>query len=124
MRDIFKINQNKNEDLATYVYYTVLGDHSSLDEENYPLASNKKDSLAYSKIINNNSQFYLKIGLNGKIFNPIGLYSEGKQNKFLAKIGREEYSFTRVNEKIFKMYLMFLKTKNLAWLNNAERELA
>jgi uncharacterized protein YigE (DUF2233 family) len=86
---------------------------------------NKKDDcLAFIKIDSENkNQYYIKIGIYGKIYNPIGLYSEGKAKKFLSKIGKNEYNFDRVNEKVFNMYLNFLKTKNLAWLNNAEREL-
>jgi hypothetical protein len=52
------------------------------------------------------------------------MYSEGQNNKFLSKIGREEWQFKEVNEKIFDLYLNFLSTKNIAWLNNAERELS
>jgi len=121
--DIFNINKNKTPDQIEYMYYTILGSHSAVDSENNPIAKNDKSALAYVKKINSDEQYYIKVGLYGKVFNPIGMYSEGRQNKFLSKIGKQEYNFTRVNKKVFSLYLNFLKTKNIAWLNNAEREL-
>lgn len=124
MDNIFKIQNNKEPENSSYIYYTILGSQSELDNDGNPICDDKKSCLAYIKNYGpNNSQYYIKVGTYGKIFNPIGLYSEGKQNKFLSKIGKEEYTFERVNKKVFEMYLSFLRTKNIAWLNNAEREL-
>lgn len=123
--DIFTINNNKSEESFSYTYYTIFGDHSSLDKDNNPTTDNKKDALAYSRLSHDNIyQYFIKIGTYGKVFNPMGMYSEGRHNKFLSKAGKNEYSFTKVNQKVFDMYLNFLRTKNIAWLNNAERELA
>lgn len=124
MDEIFKINNFKTTEEYDYTYYTVFGSHEFIDDEGNPIAKEKNKCLAYTRHGSNNDHYYLKIGTYGKIFNPIGLYSEGRQNKFLSKIGKEEYSFTRVNKKVFDMYLNFLRTKNMAWLNNAERELS
>jgi len=43
--------------------------------------------------------------------------------QFLAKTGKKAWDFKQVNAKVFEMYLTFLRTKNRAWLTNAEREL-
>lgn len=123
-QDIFYINKNKDQDNINYIYYTVLGSHASLDDEGNPLCKDRGKALAYVKFVNDDKQHYLKVGNYGKVFNPIGLYSEGRQNKFMSKIGKDEYTFTKVNSKVFDMYLNFLRTKNIAWLNNAERELS
>lgn len=123
MTEIFRIDQNKKQDDISYTYYTILGSQSKMDENNNPVTDSLKTALAYTKEVNSDKQYYVKVGTYGKIFNPIGLYSEGRQNKFLSKIGKDEYSFTRVNQKVFDMYLNFLRTKNTAWLNNAEREI-
>jgi hypothetical protein len=123
MKDLFKINVDKQEEDVKYLYYTTIGSNLSTDDNNNSIAKDKKSALAYTKITNNEEQHYIKVGLYGKIFNPIGMYSEGRQNKFLSKVGKQEYNFTRVNSKVFDMYLNFLRTKNVAWLNNAEREL-
>lgn len=123
MDNIFQITQ-KNELTPTFKYYTILGQHDSVDDDGYPLVETKDASIAFSKTTGNDTQYFLKVGLYGKVYNPMGLYSEGKSNKFMAKIGKNEYNFTRVNSKVFDMYLNFLKSKNIAWLNNAERELS
>lgn len=105
-------------------YYTMLGDHDFIDSDNKPQA--KTDSskvVAKLNIKNGSNRFYIKVGTYGKIFNPIGLFSEGKNQKFIAKIGRKEFEFKEVNKKVFDLYLNFLSTKNIAWLNNAEREM-
>lgn len=121
MDNLFQISK-KDEALPSFVYYTILGKQDYVDTDGFPIINNKENSLAYTKTLNNETQYFLKVGLYGKIYNPMGLYSEGKSNKFMAKIGKNAYNFTRVNQKVFNMYLNFLKSKNIAWLNNAERE--
>lgn len=123
-KNIFQINKEKLDDEYEYKYYTIFGQHSAFDEDGNPLCRDDKKTYAYRRIntINNSETLFVKTGLYGKMFNPMGMYSEGKANKFLAKIGKNEYTFTKVNQKVFDMYLNFLRTKNIAWLNNAERE--
>jgi hypothetical protein len=106
-------------------YYTILGDHDFIDQDNRPRANDENNVVVAKSIeTSSNKKFFIKIGTYGKVFNPIGMFSEGKNNKFLAKIGRKEWEFKEVNQKIFDLYLNFLTTKNIAWLNNAERELS
>lgn len=121
--NIFKIN-NKTDDVLDYVYYTTLGDHETIDDDGNPRIGDKENCLAYIRQNDKDKQYYIKVGTYGKIYNPIGLFSEGRSKKFLSKIGKNEYTFTKVNQKVFDMYVNFLRTKNIAWLNNAERELA
>lgn len=122
--NIFKINPNKTETITDRYYFTVLGKHDFLDESDNPRTNNEKNAYAYYKNNDGDTQYFIKVGLYGKIYNPIGLYSEGKANKFLSKVGKNEFTFTRVNQKVFDLYVNFLRTKNVAWLNNAERELS
>jgi hypothetical protein len=111
--------QSDNQEL----FYTILGQHDFIDSLNNPRLNNENFALA-KKITNNNvSKYYVKIGAYGRLFNPMGMFSEGKNEKFLSKIGRKEYEFKQVNNRIFDMYLSFLSSKNIAWLNNAEREM-
>jgi hypothetical protein len=123
MDNIFYINSNKGSEQFSYKYYTILGNHDSLDDDDNPIVKDKNSALAYSRTLGSDETYYIKIGLYGRVYNPIGLYSEGKQNKFLSKVGKNEYNFVKVNSKVFGMYINFLKTKNIAWLNNAEREM-
>lgn len=114
-------NTNNQQEIQ---FYTLLGHQDFIDKDNKPRL-NTDSKYTYAKIINKNTttKYYIKIGTYGRIFNPIGLFSEGKSNKFIAKIGKKEFDFKEVNQKIFDMYTTFLATKNIAWLNNAEREM-
>ena len=109
-----------------YEYYTIIGDHDYLDEDKRPRAKeeNNKVVAKTSTTDNKPTRYYIKVGTYGKIYNPIGLYSEGHNAKFLSKIGRKQYEFKEVNQNIFNLYVNFLTTKNTAWLNNAEREMS
>jgi len=107
------------------IFYTVVGDHEAFDVDQNPILHKDGEKVLAKKVIINTDRIKLmiKIGSHGKIYNPIGLFSEGHSNKFLSKIGRKAWEFKEVNLKVFDMYLSFLRTKNIAWLNNAEREL-
>lgn len=117
--------QNTDPPNKIYEYYTILGDHDYLDENNRPRANEENNKVVAKTVTTDSkpSRYYIKVGTYGKIYNPIGLYSEGNNTKFLSKIGRKQFEFKEVNNQIFNLYLNFLTTKNVAWLNNAEREL-
>ena len=67
-------------------------------------------------------KYYLKVGIDGFIFNPFGLFSEGTEKKYANRHGKSSWSFKEVNNKCFDFYVKFLQSKNQAWLTNAERE--
>ena len=118
--DIDSVKQIEPE----HKFFTILGSHEFIDANKYPRTSAENKNTFAKQITKNQTQkFYIKTGTYGRIYNPMGLFSEGKSDKFVAKIGKKEYDFQEVNFKIFEMYLNFLSTKNIAWLNNAEREL-
>jgi hypothetical protein len=124
MSDIFTIDKNRQQDEKTEEFYTVIGKQDFV-KDSYPMVNTEKKALA-KKIINltnDNAKFYIKVGTYGRPFNPMGMYSEGQNNAYLAKAGRPLYDFKEVNEKVFNFYIQFLKTKNTAWLSNTEREL-
>lgn len=101
-------------------FYTIWGMEDFIDEDgNTRQQAETKNTFA--KIIA--GKYFIKIGLDNRVYNPIGLFSEGRPNKVLAKIGKNEFNFRRVNAKVFDWYVSFLRTKNIAWLNNANREL-
>ena len=56
-------------------------------------------------------------------YNPVGMFSEGMASKRLGHAGKLEWRFTEVSERVFGFYIDFLRTKNIAYLHNAEREL-
>lgn len=105
--------------------YTILGSHDYIDDNHNPRSSIETESTLAQKITypSGNIKYFIKIGPYGKIYNPIGMYTEGTANKFLTKFGKKAWDFKSVNQKIFELYINFLRTKNIAWLNNAEREM-
>lgn len=119
----FVIDHNKTTEKTNTEakYYTATGSEDYVDKQgNTRHTTLKDDTFAKSE----NGKFFIKIGLDNRAFNPIGLFSEGKYNKILSKIGKKEFNFRRVNQRVFELYLSFLKTKNIAWLNNTNRELS
>jgi len=123
---IFVPNAKTNTDTTTQTthesnsrFFTILGNHDYIDENKRPCTKAETNST-FAKILN--TKFFIKTGTYGRIYNPMGMFSEGKENKFNSKIGKKEFEFKQVNQKIFDMYINFLSTKNIAWLNNAERE--
>jgi hypothetical protein len=124
MTQDFTINQNTIKDDRIVELYTIIGKHQFVDQYNNPRLKTETSEVCAKKIISNKStKFFIKTGIYGKIYDPIGLYSEGTGAKFLARAGKKAWEFKQVNAKVFEMYLSFLKTKNKAWLTNAEREL-
>lgn len=100
--------------------YTIWGMEDFVDDEGNT-RQNKETKDTFAKILN--GKHLIKIGLDNRVYNPLGLFSEGSSNKVLAKIGKNEFNFKRVSPKVFNLYISFLRTKNIAWLNNANREL-
>lgn len=123
MDNLFTIN-NKPTPTNHVEYYTIIGQHHFLDNDKNPRVNEVSDKVFAKKNISDTKiRYYIKVGTYGKIYNPIGLYSEGTENKFLSKIGKRAWEFKEVNNRIFDMYINFLRTKNIAWINNAEREM-
>lgn len=125
MNNLFQITDKKKPQKKEE-YYTILGSQDFFqDDTKIPCVSTEDKALA-KKITNldtKSSKYYIKVGMYGRPYNPIGLYSEGQSTKFLTKAGKPQYIFKEVNEKTFLFYINFLTTKNTAWLSNTEREL-
>ena len=75
----------------------------------------------YVHAINNHGKYFIKIGENGRIFNPYGLYSEGLEAK--QRVGRPTWKFRSTGKTNFNHYVKFLSTKNEVFLKNVEREM-
>jgi hypothetical protein len=107
-------------------YYTIVGNHDYMDENNNPRCETEDSVNVLAKRIyrdNGTSRYSIKVDNNGKIYNPLSIYDDVKQTSFLDRVCRAQNKYRDVNYKAFEMYLQFLKTKNLAWLHNAEREI-
>ena len=118
-----------DEPVRVETIYTMIGSQDYLDDE-YPClhlnsteAKESADAYAMQIKIGKRTKYYAKRGKHGRLFNPIGMYSEGMSRKSLGHAGRLEWRFVEVSKRPFEFYRDFLRTRNLAYLNNAEREL-
>lgn len=106
-------------------YYTMMGLEDYIDQNQNPRCSDESSNNVLAKKIyrtNSSIRYCIKIDNNGKIYNPISIYGDTKQSSFLDRVCRFQNKYKDVNYKAFEMYIRFLKTKNLAWLHNVERE--
>ena len=130
--DTHVINKKKptKEPKRIEVIYTITGKEDYLEDSKYPCVESDSETAQESPIafamkitIGKRTKYYAKRGKHGRLFNPVGMFSEGMASKRLGHAGRLEWRFTEVGEKVFEFYRNFLRTKNIAYLHNAEREL-
>lgn len=113
-----------NEPNAIFYCLNGLGDDSDKDNNSLCKKETNKNICAKKIIRDDNSVKYLiKTGDDRKLYNPISIYSSEKSRNFLESIARNQNSFKEVNNSVFSLYLRFLKTKNIAYLHQAERGL-
>lgn len=113
----------KIDDSLASEYYTIIDKEDYLDENNNPrIKADSDPRICAKKIISNSKlKFLIKIDNSGKFYNPLSPVSSIKNLKLMSSISLE-HKFKEVNYKTFDMYISFLRSKNQAWLNNAERE--
>ena len=68
-------------------------------------------------------KYHIKSNLDGGLFDPWGMFSEGTQGEYAKRHGKAQWSFKQVHERCFSFYVNFLQSRNKAWLTNAEREI-
>ena len=136
-------NQIVNDDHEDVLTFCMFGKHNELanlkgeeDKNGYPLlydaetktgtikeAKQRDEACAYCIYYSGRKKFYIKKNVQGRLLNPLGIYDEGQQMRKLNHKDQNVWLYKEVNVLAFEMYLKFLKTKNTAWLSNAEREL-
>jgi|LakMenE18May11ns_1017448.scaffolds.fasta_scaffold9924528_2 hypothetical protein len=117
-------------------FYTKKGEESFVDEDKnfrsstespqvYAKAIRKRLSKNFAGNKNLAYAYYIKSDPSRNLFNPMDLYSiEPKVKKsFINKVCKTELVFTEVTESIFNKYLTFLRTENIKWLQDAQREI-
>ena len=132
-QDIFVIDPSREPpEERTVTVYTVIGkedyieDNSGLPCLSVELDDAESNPYAHAmKIVGlSGCRFFVKQGPYGKLFNPLGLFSEGQESKVTRHTGRLQWELKEVKERVFDFYVNFLRTKNLSYINNAERELS
>jgi hypothetical protein len=118
-------NTKKDSDDTKEISYTLTGTEDHCDENGCPIIKDNESEGVFAKKIlrkNGTAKFMVRLGSNGKLFNPVSIYGLEKDKTFLDRICRSNSKFKEVNHKVFDLYVKFLQSKNISWLNNAERE--
>ena len=132
-QDVFVIDPSKEPpEERTGTVYTVIGKEDYIEEDSglpclkVALEEAKANPYAHAMKIEGEAgtRCFVKQGAYGKLFNPLGLYSEGRESRMRSHTGRLEWELKEVKEKVFNFYVNFLRTKNLFYITNAERELS
>jgi hypothetical protein len=127
--DEFIFTQNNVDEVqvnSQNEYYCINGSEEFLDDNRNPRVSKESDNRVLAKkIFRDDGSFRMSIKLtnNGKVQNPMSIYGAEKQSSFLDRVCRSQNRFKEVNMKVFNSYVNFLRTKNVAFLHNAEREM-
>lgn len=123
---IFQKKVDLTQDTQQNRYYCLNGDGDYLDDEGFSLCKDEQDKKVCAKKMtraNGSIKYLIKTGEDKKLYNPISIYDNKDNKRFLETISRNQNLFKEVNYNSFYLYLRFLKTKNVAYLTNAEREI-
>lgn len=123
--DSFIFQPTNKQDITTSEYYCMSGNEDYMDENNLPRLKNDGKLVLAKRIDKTDAQpqFFVKISNQNKLFNPLGAGLEDKSYSIVDNVCRPADKFKSVNLTVFNMYLNFLSSKNIAWLNKAEREI-
>jgi hypothetical protein len=120
---IFQHSKTKESTLKSQ-FFSTIKNYDFIDENNNPCLIDENDPrvMAKAKLKNNNSYKYMiRLDNLKKIYDPTIDMSETK-DKNLFNVDGSEIEFKEVSKPTFDLYLSFLKTMNVAWIRNAERE--
>jgi len=140
-KSIFRPNEVENTtktDLAcpNIIVYTVKGQQDEFDEQNCPvlndsvydrngkktvvLAEDLEEAYAKQVFKQGTKHYFAKTNGRGDLYNQYDLYAEGNAKKTRPN-GEPIWKWQEVTQRVFELYLSFLKTGNRAWHANAQR---
>lgn len=119
----FIFEQQINKANPNIEYYCMIGLEDFLDSNNNPRVEKTSSNTLAKKTIRDDSsvRYNIRVSKDGKLYNPLSVYGEEKKYT-LYDNNPNATKFKDVNFRCFEHYLNFLKTKNVAYFNNAERE--
>lgn len=106
-------------------FYTLKGYEDYLDTDNNPQQKTENNQTQAKAIPKSDGsyRYFIKITGDGKPYNMSAEHTNVRNAVLLKTIGRDQAQYKEVNSKVFAMYLNFLRTKNVSWLHNSEREM-
>lgn len=119
--NIFAQEINSQEEKSEF--YVPIG-YEDYTENSLTKSREDNPNVCAKKILRNNgtAKYMIKIDRSSKFFNPFSIYDSENATTFLESVCRSDKKFKEVNEKAFMLYVKFLACKNIALLNNSERE--
>ena len=122
-------NKGNPSEATRFICYTVLGLQDYFDENDNPVVGSSIDldarennnTFAMKAKVDSRTLFYVRRSRDGRFYDPFSI-DGGSHTKQTAHTQERVFEFHRVNKEAFKFYLDFLKTKNKAYLRNAERK--
>jgi len=123
--DNFIFNPTNKIDETIVNNYCLTGYEDFIDSDGFPQINTESNKVLAKKITKTGSspQFYIKISNQNKLFNPLDGGLEDRAYSIVDNVCRPSDKFKAVNQQVFILYLSFLTSKNIAWLNKAEREM-
>jgi hypothetical protein len=124
MNDYIFSTKQQNRPEPAIEFYTLAGNEDYYDNNQLPRLNVDSDKTYAKKTIRDDGtiRYSIRLSLSNKLYDPTSAYGLDKTKSFLDNTVRNENRFKNVNVAVFDWYLNFLKTKNTAWLNNAQRE--
>ncbi len=130
---IFNTTSNESKELL----YGLMGQEDFIDDNGDPRIQDPSSDKIAAKCIQNKKpkhftnsdnhySFFIKATPNVELYNPVQLLSpieNKRQYNFIDGVCKDKWSFKEVSKITFDKYVMFLKTKNLSWLKDAQRDL-
>jgi len=116
------VDKSNNE---TEIELFTTPDKADYTDNNNIARSKEDNNFIYAKKYtrkNGTIKYTVRMGNNSKFVNPFTIYDKEHENLFINNVCRSSDKFKEVSVKVFKLYIQFLNTKNIAYLNNAERE--
>jgi hypothetical protein len=123
--DNYIYNPGVDKNSVVNEFYTLVGLEDFVDLNNNPRLNKETDDNIFAKKTvraDSSIRYSVRLSKDGKIYNPMSIYGQETNSTFLDRVCRASGKFKDVNYKTFDLYVNFLKTKNVAWLHNAERE--
>jgi hypothetical protein len=131
------IFNSQTSNLKDDEFYCLLGYQDYLDKHGFPRTYDENENVVAKIIFSKKTKhfadsnksygrYYIKLDPNSKVFNPKQILSSVKDKdslNFINNTCKQEWSFKEVTPQIFQKYITFLKTQNLSWLKDAQRDL-
>lgn len=129
----------RNEDTKN-IFYTTNGNHDLLDSDGNPIIKDESSDKVFAKAIYGRKsremrstgglgsisyRYYILMNPEKIPYNPKKNFSVTNQNalSFVESKCKEGWSFEEVPKSIFDKYIHFLRTQNIKWFKETQREL-